>query len=206
MSQADLVQDLQGILQDAAEKFTAPGGADFVRHLDLAARDLARFRPRTLLGTVKLVADEPAYNAPADLVRPKVALWGMTERARRRPWQRNFPQRLPTMLAIEGVAGMELHLSPPPTAEQIADLGVDFKFYYFAAHRVDPDPAKTTVHPGDRHLLLVRATAQAMQELAHDGSSKPVKLGSGGVGSMPKNGTPGALAESLMALFEKMAA
>ena len=205
MSQADLVVDLKNMLQDAAAKFTEAEDADFVRHLTIAAQDLGRFRHRTKLGSVTLEADKNDYPAPADMIKPKVGLWGLNERRTRKPWQRNFPQTLPQLDVIEGDSGIEIHLNPAPTAEQIADLGQTFKFYYFAGHSIADDAAQTTVRSADRHLLLIRAAAQALFELAANGISKPVQLGPG-VGSMPKNGTPGALSDQLLKQFVEMAA
>jgi len=205
MSKADLVKDLQDMLQDAANKFTAPAGADFERHLAIAAHDMGRVRNRTKLGTLALTADEPVYAAPADMIRPKMALWGLSERKTRKPWANNFPSVLPRMDAIEGDSGMQIYLSPAPTSAQIVDLGAEFRFYYFAGHVVSDTSASTSIKPEDRHLLLIRSAAQAMTELAANGLSKPVQLGPG-VGSMPKNGTPGAMAEQLMNQFKEMAA
>ncbi|HHJ11819.1 MAG TPA: hypothetical protein ENK00_01455 [Chromatiales bacterium] len=206
MSQSDLVGDLKAMLMDAANKFTAAADADFQRHLDLAALDLGRFRPRTLVGTLTLVADQSNYPAPSGLLRPKFPLWGTAEKRARRPWDGNWPGRLPRLTLVENAGTRELWLSPPPTAAQIADLGATYTYYYFAGHVIDMDAAKTSVQPGDRHLLLVRAAAEALQELANNGVTKPVQLGNAGVGSMPKNGTPGALADSLLKHYEAMAA
>ncbi len=206
MSRADLVEDLKAILMDAALKFQAEDGSDFWRHLDIAARDLSRVRRRTLLGTLNLVADQPNYPAPPDILAPKVALWGMHERSSRKPWDPNWVGRLPVLRLVESAGTQEIWLDPAPTAAQIADLGAVYKFYYFATHRIDEDPSQTTVQSSDRPLLLIRAAAQALQELAHNNVTKPVQLGSAGVGSMPKNGTPAALSQSLMMLFERMAA
>ncbi len=209
MSQADLVTDLKGILNDASGKFQGDGvdpDADFKRHLDIAARDMGRVRHRTRIGQLTLVADQPNYPAPADIMMPKSAIWGTAARRGRKPWHSNWPASIPVIRLIDGDSGEEVYLDPAPDAEQIADLGSDFKYYYFAFHSIDAVAANTTVKLVDRDLLLVRATAQAMTELAHHNVSKPVKLGSGGVGSMPKNGTPGALAKDLLDLFERMAA
>lgn len=205
MSKADLVKDLQDLLQDAAKKFTAPAGADFERHLEIAAHDMGRVRSRTKLGSIALTAGEAVYPAPVDMIRTKVALWGINERQTRKPWDRNFPAVLPRMDLVEDDTGIQLILSPIPTADQIADLGSEFKFYYFAGHVIDDVAANTSISPADHHLVLIRAAAQAMTELAANGISKPVQLGPG-VGSMPKNGTPGALSEQLMQQFMEMAA
>lgn len=206
MSQADLVADLKAILMDAAGKFTAASDADFKRHLDLAALDMGRVRPRTRVGEVTLVADQPNYTAPADLLQPKIPLWGTTEKARRNLWDSNWPGRLPRLTLADNDGTRELWLNPSPSAAQITDLGSAYKFYYFAGHQVGALAADTTVQAGDRHLLLIRAAAAALQELAHNGITKPVQLGNAGVGGMPKNGTPGALADQLLKHWQEMAA
>lgn len=203
MSQADLVADLKSILNDSQDKFTDPD--DFQRHLDIAARDLARVRSRTLLGELDLVAEQSEYAAPADMLQPKFPLWGTTERRSRQPWESNWPGRLPVLTLAEVDGVLVLYLNPAPSAAQIADLGATYKYWYFAAHSIGALAADTTVRAVDRPLLLIRAAAQSLTELAHHNVAKPVQLGSSGVGSMPKNGTPSALAEGLLKLFERMA-
>lgn len=205
MSKTALIADLKGMLGDAAAKFTAAADADFARHLDAAAFDLGRFRPRTLVGSVTLVADQSNYTAPADLVRVKCSLWGLQERLQRRPWDTNWPGRLPALSLAESGGTRQIWLDPAPTTAQINNLGSTYRFYYFAGHAVADQAANTTVRESDRVLLLIRAVVQALQELAHRGVAKPVQLGDG-FGSMPKNGTPGALAEVLLDQFERMAA
>lgn len=205
MSQADLVADLKGMLMDAANKFTDASDLDLIRCLDNAARDLGRFRPRTLSGSVTLVADQNNYAAPADYLRFKFSYWGLAERNTYQPWQGKFPQRLPSVQTIEGASGLELMLLPAPTAQQITDLGSTYRFLYFAGHVIGADAANTSVQLGDRHLLLLRAVAEALFNLAANGITKPVQLGPG-VGSMPKNGSPGALAEQALKDFERLAA
>ena len=205
MSKADLVVDLKAVLMDAAKKFTATGDADFIRHVDVAALDMGRKRPRTLVGEITVEADRNNYPAPADLLQTKVPLWGNRERRNGNPWDRAWPGRLPRLMVAETATGRELWLDPAPTAAQIGLLGSAYKFFYFAGHRIGDAAADTTVQADDRALLLLRVTAQAMQELANNGVSKPVQLGDG-FGIPPKNGAPAALAKDLMDLFERMAA
>lgn len=205
MSKTALIADLKGMLGDAGGKFTAPADSDFARHLDIAAFDMGRFRPRTMVGSVTLVADQANYAAPADLVRIKCSLWGLKERSDRRPWEPSWPGRLPALSLAESGGTREIWLDPAPTAAQISNLGSTYRFYYFAGHAVADVAANTTVRESDRSLLLIRAVVQALQELANRGVAKPVQLGDG-FGSMPKNGTPGALAEVLLEQFERMAA
>jgi len=207
MSQGELTEDLKAMLSDAAEKFSSPGDEDFYRHLAVAAMDMGRFRPRTLVGSLTLAADQSAYPAPADLLSPKYPRWGIEQRARSLPWDKSWPGRLPRLSVAESGGVRVLMLDPPPTNAQIEALGSSYSFYYFAGHVIATDANGTTVMAGDRPLLLIRAAAQAMIELANRNVTKPVQLGGGaGVGSMPKNGTPAALGKDLMELFEKMAA
>ncbi|MCW8830667.1 MAG: hypothetical protein OQK32_04000 [Gammaproteobacteria bacterium] len=206
MSQADLIADLKGILNDAQDKFKAADDADFIRHLDVAARDMGRVRRRTRIGTIVLVADQPNYAAPADILFPKYPIWGLQQRNNRKPWQSNYPGRAPTMQLIDGESSEEIYLQPAPSAAAITDLGSEFKYYYFAFHTIGDAAEDTTIKLADRDLLLLRATAQAMTELAHHNVTKPIKMGGQGIGLMPKNGTPSALAKDLMDLFERMAA
>lgn len=203
MSRAGLAYDLKSILKDAVVKFDP--AVDFGRHLDIAALDMGRVRRRTLVGNITLVADQPDYAAPSDLIAVKYPLWGVDEQRTRQPWQPNYPGRLPTLSVYEVTGVRTLWLSPSPTALQIAKLGATYKFFYFAGHIIGDAAAQTTIRPEDRHLLLIRATAHALQELAHNGVTKPVQLGSSGVGAMPKNGTPAALASDLLKLWSEMA-
>jgi hypothetical protein len=202
MSQADLVADLKAGLLDSADVFTAAADADFIRHLGAAALALARPRPRTLLGELTLVADQPGYAAPSDFHAFKTGLWGSTTA---RPWEKSWPGRIPVARAVEVDGAIEIHLDPAPTSAQIALLGSAYKFYYFAKHSISTTAASTTVRPGDRGLLLLRAQAEAMKEMALRNIKKPVQLRDG-LASAPRNGTPAALFESLLALFDKEAA
>lgn len=202
MSQDDLAADVKASLQDAAEVFTAADNGDFKRHLDLAALDLARVRPRTMLGTLTLVADQEGYTAPADFHSFKSALWGAS---RPQPWEKTWPGRLPSVFPAEVSGVLQLQLVPPPTAAQISVLGSTYKYYYYARHLIDANAANTTVKTADRGLLLLRAQAEAMKEIAVRNSKKPVQLRDG-ISGQPRNGTPSYLFEALMEQFEKAAA
>lgn len=202
MSKADLITDLKASLLDAATVFKAPADADFVRHLEHAALDLGRKRPRTLVGEVTLVADTPNYPVPADLLQIKLPLWGSAERRQRNPWARDWPGQLPRATVVNVAGGQELWLDPAPTTAQIAQLGTAYKFFYFAGHQIADAANDTTVQPVDRGLLLLRAQAEAMKELAARNMHKPVQLRDGMSGT-PRNATPAALYAQLMEEFER---
>lgn len=193
MSRADLVLSLRESLMDAAASF-ADNDADFERHLDIAAADQHRVRPRTLIGALSLVADQGEYAAPVDMARFKYPLWGNLGAAKALPWDKNWPGELPRARAVDGFVS----LVPAPSARQIALLGSSYRFYYVAKDSIATLAADTTVAAEHRHVLLLRAQAEAMRELALRDSVRPVQVG-GGFGSKAKTGTPIALHESLMA-------
>lgn len=193
MSRADLVQSLKESLMDAAASFTAAADADFVRHLDVAAADMHRVRPRTLVGDVTIEAGVDDYAAPADIVRYKSALWGAVPRAK--PWESSWPGLLPTVRLIDG---NRLSFRPAPDARQIALLGAEFRFYYVAKHTIGQEAANTTIAAVDRPLLVLRAQAEAMRELAIRDSVRPVQIRDGFSGQA-KNGNPAALHAMLLA-------
>lgn len=199
MSRAELIADLATSLSDVAEIFTGDDGANFRRHLDAAAGDMGRIRPRTLLGSVTLVAGQDVYTAPADIAAFKSSLWGVARTVR--PWDKEWTGPLPdSWLVISGNV-RELHLSPAPTSHQISILGAVYRFYYYATYSVADDAAHTTVAQEDRGLLLLRAQAEAMRELAIRNTSKPVSMRDG-ISGGTRNGTPTYLFEALMKEFE----
>ncbi len=203
LSQADLVADLKAALHDAVDIFTAAADADFIRHLDVAALDLTRFRARQLIGTLTLTADQALYDLPADLIRPSLVLWGSEERRSRKPWQNNYPKQPPVMTVVESGSVKKLHLSPAPDAAEIAKLGSEYKFTYAARHVVAVAAADTTVAAADRDLLLLRARAEALLEISTHNTTKLATQAPGG--SPARNATPMEIYKQLIAEFERRA-
>jgi len=192
MSRADLVLSLRESLMDAASSF-ADNDADFERHIDVAAADMHRVKPRTLIGELTLVADQGEYTAPLDMARFKSALWGVQGAARAMPWDKHWPGELPRVRCVEG----SISLLPPPSARQIALLGSTYRFYYVGKDSIGTLAADTTISADHRPILLLRAQAEAMLDLALRDSVRPVQVGSG-FGQQAKTGTPAALRERLM--------
>ncbi len=200
MSEADLAADLKASLQDSASVFTAAADADFKRHLAVAALALGEKRPRTLVGTLALVADQADYDAPALFLAYKSHLWGIAPRAAPKPWEKGYPGRLPNVRTVETSANpvtRKLSLDPPPIESHITVLGSEFKFYYQAGHVINAEAAQTTVAASDRGLLLLRAQAEAMREMAMRNIQKPVVVREG-FSSQPRNGTPSFLYEAFL--------
>lgn len=200
MSRADLCADLLASLHDASEIF-ARGVDDMVPLLDTAAADFSRHRPLTKLGTLTAEVGRMVYPAPADIYLFKSSLWGIAPVAKAKPWERHWPGPMPDVRQVYGASGYELHLTPAPTQLQIMSLGSEFRYYYFATHTIATDAADTTLMPGDRFLLLLRAQAEAMRELTMRNVKKPVQMRDG-LHSSPRNMTPAALHAELMKEWE----
>lgn len=203
MSRADLITDLKGSLHESAQVFTAAIDTDFSRLLDAAALAFVRPRPRTVVGSVTLVAETDSYAAPADLIDYKSDLWSVGKMPP--PWESTYPGRLPMVRLAEVAGARRLVFSPAPSAQHLAVLGAEFKFYYFAAHVIGTAAEQTTIAAGDRGLLLLRAQAEAMRELSMRNITKPMQLRDG-VTSAPRNGQPSHLYGLLLEEFERRVA
>ena len=201
MDRASLVSDLKHTLGASADKFDQPGDGDFIRLLDLAALDFGRKRPRTLVGALTPIAGQNSYPAPADILRPKNATWGHDFMLTRKPWDADAPKRFPILSVTEEAGARVMWIEPAPSAVEISRYGAEYRYFYFAGHKIDDDASKTTLIEGERQLLLLRAMAQAMQELAASGVTKPVHLKAGMV-SVPKSSTPADYYRVLMEQFE----
>lgn len=201
MSRADLRDDLKASLHDSASVLADP--EDFDRCLEVAAADIGSFggssASRTLAATLTLVAGQAEYAAPTDFLRFKMALWGAATPVK--PWDINFPGRLPDVVHCDAV----LVLVPAPTALQIALLGSDYRFFYFAAHVISETAGSTTLAASQRGLLLLRAQAECCRELALRNITKPVALRDG-ISNGPRNGHPAVLYRQLLDEFEQRAA
>lgn len=204
MSEADLVTDLKASMLDSVGVFTTTEDADFKRHLGNAAADLTRYRPYRAKQSITLVADQADYTAPAGLLFVIKVLYGQKEKATRKPWEDNYP-RVPTAKKYGDGNNLMLLLEPAPTAAMITDLGSSYEFLASMQHAIGANAVDTTVDPGDRALLLLRAQAEAAKEMAYRNIHKPVQLRDS-LGGIPRNGTPAALHDQLMKEFERMAA
>lgn len=201
MSEADLVEDFKSSIQDAKLAFTAASDADYKRILKVAALDFHRKRGRTLVGSITLVADQARYSLPASFAAFKSSLWGIAPTRAPQPWEKGYPGRLPDARLVEDAGERKLELFPPPTAAQIAVLGSEWRYYYYAAHAIGATEADTTILAADRALLILRAQAEAMREMAMRNIVKPTQLRDG-ISGQPRNGTPAYLYGLLMREFE----
>lgn len=200
MSAADVVDDLKRSIGDAGSAFNAAADADWLRLLAVALVGMQGKRPRTLLGTLTLTADEPSVLVTqSDFVQYKTNVWGTRPP---RPWEPCYPGALPRVQAVNSGTGWALMFDPAPTYKHIAAYGSTFKFWYFGAHSLGATPELTTLPAADRPLLLLRAQAEAMRELSMRNINKPVALRDGYSGT-PRNSTPAALYAALLEEWER---
>lgn len=176
---------------------------DYQRHVDTALADYSRRKPLQCLGELTLSVGGAVYDCPAALLTLQGLDWGRDAKAGLNPWDDRWPGRLPELRLMDGEDGRKLYLSPAPSARQLALLGGRAVYRYGVAHQLSD--SASTVPPVDAALLLVRAQAEAMRELAMRNSSRPVQL-KDGLTSTPKNGTPSYLYTVLIEEFERRVA
>lgn len=215
MGMAELVAELKATLHDTAAVFKAPADADFERFLRAALPDMGAKRPLTKLGSLVLEAGVPSFTVlEPDFAGLKIDLW-RNPASLPKPWEPGYPGALPRIAAAREEVGIStwdayynevrhgrwrIHFDPAPSAALLAYLGDRFRFWYFAQHDIGLDQSGTTIAPVDQGLLLLRAQAEAMRELAVRNAAKPVQLRDGLSGT-PRNSTPSALHEVLMRQF-----
>lgn len=201
MSLEDLVADLKDTLHDSATVFASDDDAAFKRFLVQALPAMEIKRPLTRLGGVQLQAGLPRYslaNVP-DFAAYKTHLWdtGMPK-----PWEPGYPGALPRVSAARDADQWWLHFDPAPTWKHIGALGYSFRFWYYGRHVLGALAAATTIAEADRGLLLLRAQAEAMREMAVRNASKPVQMRDG-ISGVTRNSTPAALYEQLLRAFQE---
>lgn len=196
MTRTEFIATLTASLRDSASGFKPEA---FDRHVTAAVRDYSRYRPLEETGTLNLAAGEDTYPAPDDLECVLGCNWGRHQKAERNTWDDDYPGWLPELRLAHSLRGRFLRFYPAPTAKQIALIGAACRYRYGAQHVLTDEI--NTLPSGDESLVLLRAQAEAMRELAIHQASRPVALRDG-VSSQPRNGTPGYLFEQLMAEFK----
>ena len=134
-----------------------------------------------------------------DLQAYKTHLWDAPAYSPK-AWEPGYAGALPRVCAERDGTQHWLIFDPAPSAQHIAVRSSTFKFWYLAKHVVGTAAADTTVAALDRGLLLLRAQAEALREMAMNQSNKPMSLRDGLSGT-PRNSTPAALHEMLLRLF-----
>lgn len=203
MSLVDLAAQLRLSLRDSASAFTLPNDEDMKRFLLLALPDMQAKRPVTRLASILLEAGRARYSLAAypDFAAYKTNLWS-DPALLPACWDPGYPGAIPRVSADWDGAVWWLAFESAPSALHLAALGNMFSLYYFARHELGEVAEDTTIASSDRGLLLLRAQAEAMRELAIRNMNKPVQMRDGLSGT-PRNSTPAALHEQLLRLFRE---
>lgn len=197
MNRAAVIDRLRASLLEAQSELLAE---DYERVLDLALAALSARRPRTVFAELALAAGQAHHPCPAELLSVLACDWGMAEKAALSPWDDNWPGRLPTLCVTYAQDGRRLSLLPAPSARQIGLLGAVAPYRYGAAHLLTDTAC--SLDEALLALLLLRAQAEVMRELAMKHATKPYQLRDG-VSAQPRNGMPGYLYSVLMDEFER---
>ncbi len=200
MTLNELAAELKVSLHDSATVFKAADDADFKRFLLAALPDMQVKRPLTRYATVQVEPNVAKYALrEADFAALKTHIWGDYEFAPK-PWEPGYPGKLPVVDVVWDEGRWWLTMAPAPNALHVAAFGRDVRIWYFAKHVLGDEAGMTTVNVMDKGLLLLRAQAEAMREMAIRNVNKPVQLRDGLSGT-PRNSTPSALYEALMNAF-----
>lgn len=201
MKRPDLIQAYKSSLLDAQRAFTADE-EDYARHIIVALDEVNRLRPRHVLGTLMINAGAVEYPCPDDLITVFATHYGRNEKTYRNPWDANYPSVfLPSVfVAFDAMGHRVLRLNRTPSAHLISVLGSVCEYEYTAAHIVTAEVSTLTAI--DAGLVMLRAQAEAMRELAMRNSSQPTQLRDGLTNS-PANGTPSHLYTLLMSEFNE---
>jgi hypothetical protein len=201
MDMPSLVADLKASLSTfVVKKFLAEGDADFKRLLRRALLEMQAKRPATRPGEVGLFPHQPRYRVLADdFAQLKTHLWADPARTPP-PWEPGYPGAVPRVAAAWDGLDWWLEFTPAPTPRQIAAWGPVFRFFYFARHVLPDAGGISTLAEDDRGLLLLRAQAEAMRELAMRNVVITQEVRDGYSGTA-RNGTPAALFKVLLDEF-----
>ena len=177
--------------------------AAYMRHLDVALQALSELRPQIKEVVLELVPFRSTYSAPVGILGVQACYWGRNAKAAMQPWEDGYVGRLPTWTVYTNTADIRyLRATPAPSAAQIQVAGSACEIAYKLAHVLND--TECTLDAEEQGLLVLRAQAEAMREVAMKNSTVAYQLREG-ISSTPKNGTPAYLYQELLAEFERRA-
>src|SRR3546814_4311141 len=138
---------------------------------------MGRVLPLTAARTLTIVAGLADYAAPVDAIGFIASDW-VTRNAGRNPWDPCFVSVVPQPALVRTAAGTLWRFSPLPDCATVIRLGADFPYTYRAAHKLTETEADAKFPADQTPLVILRAQAAAMRELAIRHAHKPVpKIG-----------------------------
>lgn len=174
--------------------------ADLERHVDIALQALSLIKPKLSATVLTLVGGRSLYPCPANLLAFQACFWGRANKAAVQPWDDGYVGKLPEWSVTHNEAGERfLRANPPPSFRQLSYIGSYAEIEYRAAW----DWEDVGIG-GMGHVLMLRAQAEAMRELAAKNATTAYNIREG-ISATPKNGTPAYLYEQLLQEFERLA-
>ena len=197
ITRVDLATTLRLSLHDSALAFGEDADV-FDRCVDIALKAFTRLRPHRQQVAVPWSFGGSDQDIPAEALRVAVVQWSDRVISQWRTAGYLSPPAPLQASIVQGSNGAKLRLAAPlhgkaPSAGTV----------YVTLHTphtlplTDADDIPQTVPDADEDLLLLRAQAEAMRELAARGITKPVTLRDG-QSQGPRNGTPAAMQGRLL--------
>lgn len=204
LKRSDVRKQLDDSLIDCGSVWGEEGAnersAAMDRFIDAALTDLNRVTPNVCAGSLSVTAGSSLHPAPDDALRFIDSEW-VERNALRQPWTPQYVAVVPQPRLVRLGNVKSWQFSPPLDATTLAKLGSAFHYTYIARHRLTEDEAQATFDAALIPLVILRAQVEAMKEMAMRNSNKPMQTRDA-LYSQTRNGTPAALAEMLMKLFE----
>lgn len=196
---------LRSALLEAAEIFGCDQSTEQTnalnRHLDAAVQDYDRVLPCVATAELTWTAGTADYAAPADALGYHTAEL-VDEQGALDPYDAMRVEQVPTPMLVRKAGVKTWRFRPAPTAGLLARLGCAFRYTYTAAHQLGDDGAVPgTLEQALLPQVVTRALVVSLLELAIRNSHKPVALRDPTY-SQTRNGTPAALADQLMRVWE----
>ena len=169
-------------------------------HLQAAAADFNRVRPRIEAFELTLIAEQADYPAPAGALRFHLA--DMVEaNAAFEPYDARRQAQVPLPVLIRSSSGRCWRFRPVPTQRLIHALGCRYRYTAIVAHVLADDAGDTSFADADLPLLVMRAQVESLRALAIRNAHKPFTTRDPSYGQT-RNSTPAALAQMTLDAWE----
>lgn len=189
MNLTEHTDELNTKLRDLASKFTYPG--DLQSALQASVKLYSKYRPRTVRGSVSLVASTDSY-AVAGVQSIMHSPWGRTSG---KPWESS-----PGTPPVWYVDGGKIVFETAPTDFDIATWGSTFSYVGRGSHTLDA--TTSTIDEIDDPIITLGAQIELISDLANDSAAKSGKNGSGF--SANRDETLAGRANALIDRWERM--
>lgn len=200
-------QLLANTLTDARLIFGEDGSPEqqtaLYAHLATAVTDYNRVRPRIVGFDLQLVAGQRDYPAPAGALRFHLCEL-VAANDQLDPYDPRHVDHVPMPVLIRNADGARVwRFSPVPSQRLVNVFGSVYRYTAVVTHRLADTASETTFWAEDLPQLVMRAQVESLRALAVRNAHKPFTTRDPSQ-SQTRNGTPAALAQMVMADWERM--